>query len=128
MKLIYVYVYFLLSFLSCYSQVEQNNTIYEYLFVDEIPKFGERGRDFSNYLYNNINLPKNFSGSDKVLVSFVIDEEGNVCNIDILKSNTIICRDAVQVVMSSMPKWKPGKLEGQLVKVRLYIELVFKIE
>lgn len=128
MKIIYVLAFLFVLQQMPYAQDEKDKTTYQYLFVDEVPKFGEKGGDFSDYLYENIKLPKNFSDKDKILVSFVIDEKGKVCDVEIIKSYSAIFNDAVIEVLSSMPKWKPGKLKGEFVKVQLYLELVFKLD
>jgi hypothetical protein len=51
----------------------------------------------------------------------------SVCDVKIIKGSTDICKNAVIEVISSMPKWKPGKYKGEFVRVRLYITNDFKI-
>lgn len=129
MKRIYTLILVLFLQLLCYSQEQQVcSKTYEYLFVDEIPVFEAKETKFKDFIDNNIQLPEKFFADDKVLVSFVIDENGDVDEIKILKSNTLLYNDAIKTVLSSMPTWRPGKLNGKFVRVRLYLELIFKIE
>lgn len=108
-----------------YSQTK--NDVYEFLMVDEIPKFEGNGMDLSEYLIANLIHPKFFSGDDEVVTSFVIDENGNVCNIKVIKYYTEISKNAVIKALSSMPHWKPGRYKGKHVRVRLYITVNFKM-
>lgn len=111
---------------SVYFGQTQDET-YEFLYVDEIPKFDYKGIELSEYLYENIEYLKKFDIEGRVIASFVIDEKGKVCDVEVIKSITEICSDAVVKVLSSMPKWKPGKVNGKPVRVRLYITIVFRL-
>jgi len=130
MNLIRLFIVVLFLNTGCFSQNVKNDTTYQYLLVDEVPRFGEKGLDLFKYLYDDIysKLPKNFGGTDKVLASFVVDTNGEINDVNIIKSYTNICEDAVKNALSTMPKLKPGKLDGKFVRVRLFIELVFKLE
>ena len=51
-----------------------------------------------------------------VYVVFVINENGEIGDIDILRSaGTALDREAIRVVRS-MPNWIPGKIRGKPVK------------
>jgi len=60
-----------------------------------------------------------------VIISFIIDEEGNVVNAIIVRGvNTSLDLEAIRVV-EMMPKYKPGMLKGEAVKVRYSIPIKF---
>lgn len=123
MKLLYfVFAIFMWTSIS-YSQ---NDTTYEFLYVDEIPKFENNGIELAKYIDENLKLPQFFSWEDKAITSFIIDENGSICDIRIIKSYTDIFKNAVVDVLSHMPKWKPGIKNGKYVRVRLYITVEFK--
>jgi periplasmic protein TonB len=61
----------------------------------------------------------------KVSVSFVVETDGSVSNVKIVKSvNALLDEEAVKAIESS-PKWNPGLQRGRAVRVRFVIPLVF---
>ena len=64
----------------------------------------------------------------RVLVDFVIDEDGNVKDVKVSRSvHTALDEEAVRVVSAS-PKWRPGRHRGKKVKVALTIPVDFRLE
>ncbi|MFZ5551562.1 MAG: energy transducer TonB [Bacteroidota bacterium] len=93
----------------------------------------EGGVDKMNdYLRQNINYPqweKDNNIQGKVMVSFIVDENGKVQNPKILKSvygsknfDTEVLR-----VINSMPDWTPAIHDGKNVKVRYALPVNFKV-
>ncbi|MBQ9475524.1 MAG: TonB family protein [Bacteroidales bacterium] len=64
----------------------------------------------------------------RVLVSFIVDEKGNVGNVRILRSLDPRLDAEVVRVVSASPKWKPGVLRGRKVRseVSMYVEFKLK--
>ena len=64
----------------------------------------------------------------RVLVDFIIDENGEVKDVKVLRGvHPLLDEEAVRVVSAS-PKWKPGKVRGKKVKseISMYIEFRLK--
>ena len=64
----------------------------------------------------------------RVLVDFVIDENGEVKDVRVLRGvHPLLDEEAVRVVSAS-PKWKAGKVRGKKVKseISMYIEFRLK--
>lgn len=64
----------------------------------------------------------------KVLVDFVIDEKGNITDVQVLKGvHPTLDEEAVRIISAS-PKWKAGMVQGKPVKaeISLYIEFVLQ--
>jgi protein TonB len=100
-----------------------------YNIVEENPKF--RGGDisrFSEYVNKNIVYPPEAAKSGtggKVMVSFVIDENGKLTDVKIIRSaGSLFDQEALRVITSS-PAWNAGKQGGKPVKVRVTIPVVF---
>jgi protein TonB len=86
---------------------------------------------FRDYLQSRIFIPPiaNIEGiCGKVIVSFVIDEQGNICNIEILKSPYKDFDQEVKRLLSNSPNWEPGLMEGNQVKVAITMPIIFLIE
>lgn len=104
--------------------------VYDYDFVDEQPQFpgGERG------LVNFINKTREYpykayeAGIEgRVLCGFIINIDGSVSNITVLRGNNPeLNREAVRVI-SEMPKWKAGKMGNKHVPVLYLLPIVFRL-
>lgn len=84
------------------------------------------------YLKKSIRYPKecvknNITG--KVYVRFVVNEDGNISDTEIIKSsgNILLDEEAMRVV-NSMPAWKPGKQQGKNVKVHFTLPINFSLK
>lgn len=123
MKIFSFVIVFIFMINISFSQDNKPIITYEYLFVDEVPIFKNGGRDFYNYINEKIEaeLPPRYYTDDLILVSFVISDEGKVCDIKPIKVVTEILKNAVIKSLSEMPEWKPGIKNGEAVRVRNYL-------
>jgi periplasmic protein TonB len=77
--------------------------------------------------YPEFALEKGLEG--EVLVSFVINKQGKVENVKIIKDDVGGgCAEAAVKVIENMPEWTPGKQNGNNVKVKVTIPILFKLE
>jgi len=99
--------------------------------VEQVPEFPGGMAALQKYLANNIRYPaaaKEDGIQGRVVLQFVVDKDGSVTNIVIQRDIGGGCgKEAVRVV-SSMPKWKPGKQNGQAVKVYYTLPVSFKLQ
>tara|TARA_R110000868_G_scaffold209983_2_gene459935 strand:+ start:2226 stop:3338 length:1113 start_codon:yes stop_codon:yes gene_type:complete len=63
----------------------------------------------------------------KVNVLFVITEDGNILNLKMRGPNTILENEASRII-ALLPKMKPGKEKGKLVRVSFSIPITFKLQ
>lgn len=64
----------------------------------------------------------------KVLVDFIIDENGKVCDAKVLKgADPLLDEEAVRIISSS-PAWKPGRVRGTKVKSEMSLYVEFRLE
>ena len=64
----------------------------------------------------------------RVVLQFVIDKEGHVTDIQILRGVTPELDQAAIDVVSSLPDWKPGMQDGEAVNVKYTLPIVFKLQ
>ena len=87
-----------------------------YVIVEQKPEFPGGMKGLRDYLQNNLKF--NSSGMpDNARVRFIVDKEGFVKDVHVLSSSSIAFEKNVKQVIENMPKWKPGKHNGQPVKV-----------
>ena len=64
----------------------------------------------------------------RVLVDFIIDENGKIRDVKVLKGvDPLLDEEAVRIISGS-PQWKPGKLRGQKVKSEMSLYVEFRLE
>lgn len=64
----------------------------------------------------------------KVFVKFIVDREGAISNIEIMKGiNADLDKEAIRLI-KLMPPWKPGKQNGRSVKSQFVLPINFKLE
>ncbi len=104
--------------------------VYEYDYVDVQPQFpgGERGlvnfinktREYPYYAYKN-------GVEGRVLCSFIVNVDGTVSNIVVLRGcEESLNREAVRVI-SEMPKWKAGRMGNKAVPVLCILPIAFRL-
>ena len=102
-----------------------------YVTVDTMPEYRGGRNAMLQYLINNVEYPKRdlMAGlQGKVVSSFVIDKNGDVRDVRIIVPvSPEIDRETVKLI-KLMPKWKPGKLNGNTVNVRLTVPLQFRLQ
>lgn len=106
-----------------------DNPIFE--VVEHMPEFTGGGMPaLMEYLSKNIKYPeaamkKGIQG--RGIVQFVVEKDGSITNVKILRSVDLeLDKEAVRVV-SAMPKWKPGTQRGEAVRVRFTVPVMFRL-
>lgn len=64
----------------------------------------------------------------KVILRFVIDENGDIQNAKVLRGVAGGCSEEALQVLNSMPKWKAGRHGGRNVKVNFTLPISFKLK
>ncbi|MDR0801328.1 energy transducer TonB [Fluviicola sp.] len=86
-------------------------------FVDEPAKFPGGMDALRRYVAENIDI-NSIDGSAKVYLKFVVDTDGSISLVTVTNSSSDCktCEKAAIKVIKSMPRWTPGKVNGQSVK------------
>ena len=97
--------------------------------IEELPEFPGGATEFMKWLTRNLRYPasaeeKKIEG--KVIVSFIVNKNGSISDIKIIKSLDPDCDSEVLRVMKKMPKWKPGTEKGRPVRSEYVIPIIFK--
>jgi protein TonB len=98
------------------------------LWVAEKPTF--QG-DYVKFLQQNLRYPpaaQNNSISGRVVVEYVLDKDGTISNVRVLKGIGYgLDEEAMRVVKLMSGKWTPGKNNGHAVKFKTMVPILFKL-
>ena len=96
--------------------------------VDLMPSFPGGYGKMLTYINENIKYPKDMENSgiqDRVICQFIVNRDGSISDVEVVRSlEPRLDKEAVRVI-SSMPKWYPGKHEGRTVKVKYTLPVMF---
>ena len=98
--------------------------------VESMPEPVGGFSEFYSFLGKHLKYPKlarRYKVDGKVFVQFIVDKDGSLKEIEVLKGIGYGCDKESIRVMSVAPKWKPGKQRGRPVKVRMVVPISFKL-
>lgn len=106
---------------------EEQNKIFE--VVEQNPQFP--GGSVNGWLADHIKYPvvaaeNGISG--RVVVQFVVERDGSVSQVRVVRGVDPSLDKEAQRVISSMPKWIPGKQNGQAVRSRFTVPVTFRLQ
>lgn len=97
---------------------------------DIMPEFPGGDIAMKNYIFKHLEYPTSAMENGiqgRVMVEFIIDENGKVTNAKVLKGIGGGCDEAALKVVNAMPRWKPGVMDGKVVKVRFVLPVTFQL-
>ncbi len=117
-----------------FEQLFDLATSYEdtvYQIVEQMPQYTGGEEAMMKYVAENIKYPqaakdKNISG--RVFVGFIVEKDGSVSTVKVLRGIGGGCDEEAVRVISSMPKWKPGIKDGKPVRVSYMMPIFFKLD
>ncbi|MCC8088027.1 MAG: energy transducer TonB [Rikenellaceae bacterium] len=104
-----------------------------YTYAEVMPKFkkSDEFRVFKNWVTKHLNLRntmvRNQYQTGTVIAAFMVDESGNLGDIEIIESDNDILSEEVIRVLGISPQWIPGENEGEKVKVRYVLPVSFTV-
>lgn len=101
-----------------------------FMVVEDMPEFPGGTEALLEYLRANFKYPercKQEKIQGRVLVTFVVNTDGSVCDPEVVKSvDPELDAEALRVI-SAMPAWKPGKQKGKEVRVKYTVPVNFRL-
>ena len=129
------------------AEVDQQEVIEEYVPVDveeeevqeqeifqiveEMPSYPGGEQKLMEFVAKNIKYPqiaRETGIQGRVFVGFVVEPDGSVSNVKVLRGIGGGCDEEAMRVVKSMPKWKPGKQRGKAVRVSYMLPVNFKLQ
>lgn len=106
--------------------VEEDNTIYNSAGIEQKPEFPGGMAKWYSFLKNNFTPPDEPGLKGKVLVSFVVEKDGSLTDIKVLRDIGYGSGKEAERVLKKGPKWSPAEQNGK--KVRCAFVQSFSIE
>lgn len=98
--------------------------------VEQLPEYPGGMVEFMKWLTKTLKYPAEAlqrHTEGKVMVSFIVDKDGSLSDIKVVKSAGKLLDDEALRVMRLMPKWQPGKDNGKPCRSMIAIPIVFEI-
>ncbi len=108
---------------------KEDDTIFN--FPQTMPSFHGGEEALAAYLKNNLRFPtlaKENRISGTVFVSFVVEKDGSITNVHVMKGVGGGCDNEAARVVSGMPKWDPGLQGDQPVRVAFRLPIRFLLK
>ena len=108
------------------SELVDTDKIYEQ--VEEMPSFPGGSNALLSFIAANLKYPvaaQENGIQGRVIVKFVVDKDGRITDVEITRSVAPSLDEEAMRIVKAMPKWKPGKLKGNCVRVKYTIPIVF---
>ena len=115
-------------------ELEEEETVIDYPFVpvpEIIPEFPGGQIALQQYLINHVEFTKEAKQmhiTGKVFVSFVVEADGNLTNIEIIRGLGYGLDEIVIQVVENMPRWNPGMQGNRKARVPLVLPVTFSLK
>jgi protein TonB len=98
--------------------------------IDKEPEFPGGQAAFNKFVADNLKYPAIASENGvegTVVLNFVVEENGSITNIKILRDIGNGCGTEAMRLVRAMPKWVPGQHNGRPVRVMYTLPVLFKL-
>jgi len=98
------------------------------LWAEKMPVPEGGMKAFYAYLKKHLDYPsraRRMGIEGRVFVSFVVDKNGNVSDVSIMKGIGAGCDESAMKVISDYPAWEPGRQGREAVSVRMVMPISF---
>jgi protein TonB len=114
-------------------EVEEEEVEEQQIFqvVEEMPEFPGGMGECMKFLGKNIKYPtisQENGVRGRVIVQFVVNRDGSIVDPVVVRGvDPYLDKEALRVI-STMPKWKPGKQRGKAVRVKYTVPVMFRLQ
>lgn len=101
-----------------------------FVTAEEMPQFPGGEDSLYQYIKMNIHYPDSaaiLGIEGKVYIQFVVEKDGSITNVELLRGIGGGCNEEAIRVISGMPAWIPGKQDGQPIRVSYILPVKFSL-
>jgi protein TonB len=121
-ELVFLFI-FLVSFQNVNSQTDstatvpkEDNTVYNSAVLEIKPEFKGGLNKFYDYIAKNYRTPDVPGLKGKLLVSFVVEKDGSITDIKVLKDIGYGSGEEAIRILKKCPNWIPAEQKGKKVR------------
>lgn len=110
---------------------EDPDKIYQTGSIQVNPQFPGGEAEMYSFIKKNLNYPvvdQEMNIQGRVTVRFVVSKTGEITNIQLVKGISPTCDKEAMRVIKNMPRWIPGKQNGEPVSVYFILPVVFRLQ
>ena len=96
---------------------EEDNSVYNLAGIELKPDFPGGMDKFYKFIGKNYQVPEEEGLKGKVFVSFVVEKDGSLTDIKVIRDIGYGTGKEAMRVLKSCPKWNPGEQNGKKVRV-----------
>ena len=105
---------------------KEENTIYKPEEIEVQPEFPGGSAKLLSFISKNFEYSEDMKENElkgKVIVSFIIERNGNLTNLKVIRSIGYGTDNEAMRVVTKMPKWLPGEQNGKKVRCSYLIPI-----
>lgn len=113
------------------DQAASKERTLEIFDVEVLPEFPGGEEAMYKYIGENLIYPKDAKKNaiqGVVVATFIIDRDGSVTDVVLVRDIGAGCGEAAVNLIKSMPRWVPGQILGKPVRVRYTLPFRFKLD
>lgn len=96
------------------------------LAVEEVAEYPGGMKALMEFLKSHIQYPENATASGRVIVRFVVETDGSIGDVEIVRPVSPELDAEAARVVKMMPRWTPGKVDGKPVASYFNLPVNFK--
>lgn len=105
------------SYLQAQNIAPPDSTPIDYETVEQRPIFPGGNNEFMKFISKNFVVPEEEGISGTIMLSFIIETDGKVSNVKIVKDIGSGAGESARKAISKSPNWQPGVEGGKIVRV-----------
>lgn len=110
-----------------FDEKEDDNTIYNSAGIEVQPEFPGGNKILFTFISKNFKYTDEMKEKElkgRVVASFVVEKDGSLSDIKVIRSIGYGTEDEVLRILKSMPKWIPGEQNGKKVRCSYVIPIM----
>ena len=108
---------------------KKNQKVFD--IVEQMPEYPGGQAALFEFISKNVKYPEDAvkkKVEGKVFVTFVVDTDGKITDVSLLRKVFPSLDAEAMRVISAMPNWIPGRQKGQAVRVKYTVPIMFRLK
>lgn len=104
-------------------KIKEDTKVYNINSIDVKPEFEKGIEKLHKFIRQNYKYPEEKGLIGKVKINFIVEKDGQLSDLKITRDIGFGTGDEAIRVLKKCPRWTPGKLKNQPVRVRYYLTI-----